>query len=246
MRLLYILLLALAGLVWLNRAEIHRLVSKKDPPSISQKPDAATYSVLIDEIEYHRNKLAQQYSDAGSDQERDVILQSSSDLLSLIMPTMMKCWHGTPWDFNGMATTPGEGKIACGYFVSIIMKDAGFDVQRIQLAQQASQNILLTFLPKSALEIKVAANYSEYMDEIRHKQDGIYIIGLDKHVGFIVKTKDQLEFIHSGGEQDQVITEDQQHAASIRKSRYRVIGNITKNKELLKKWLLDEPFATHR
>lgn len=245
MRLVLILLLTLAGLIWLNRGNISDLINQKENVSASAKPDALTYSVFIDEATYHRQKLARQYINASNDQERDAVIQSSADFLLLIMPSMMKCWHGTPWDLNGMATTPGEGQIACGYFVSIIMRDAGFNINRIKLAQQASQNILRTFLPKSDLEIKVATDYSEYMERIRHKNDGIYIIGLDKHVGFIVKNNGTLEFIHSGGQQDQVVSEDQEHASSIRNSRYRVIGNITENKELIKKWLLNEPFITH-
>lgn len=245
MRLISILALLLIGIIWLNKGNLYHIISLKKNPAPLEKPDPSTYSVLVDEISYHREKLSKQYLHATSDSEKDQIIQSSSELLKLIMPAMMKCWHGTEWDFNGTAITPGEGKIACGYFVSIIMRDAGFDIQRIKLAQQPSQNILLTFLPKSDLEIKVGKNYSKYMDGVRAKQDGVYIIGLDKHVGFIVKTEQNLKFIHSGGIHKKVVTESEKKASSIRNSRYRVIGNLTENKELIMKWLMNEPLNTH-
>ncbi len=245
MRLISILLIALAGLTWLNWGKINGFIQQKLHPPAALKPDPETYAVLVGEISYHRNKLLVQYQSATHEAQREQVINSASELLNLLMPAMMKCWQGTPWDFNGTATIPGEGHIACGYFVSVIMRDAGFDVQRIKLAQQPSQNILRTFLPKKDLEIKVAKNYRKYMQAMRTKPDGIYIIGLDKHVGFIVKNQDNLEFIHSGGIHDKVINESEKSASSIRNSRYRVVGNLTQNKELIRKWLFNEPMPTH-
>jgi hypothetical protein len=40
--------------------------------------------------------------------------------------------------------TPGRGEIACGYFVSTVLRDAGFGVERVRLAQQASERIVRT------------------------------------------------------------------------------------------------------
>ena len=67
-------------------------------------------------------------------------------ILELMMPEMMRCWLGTPYDFNGTAEKPGDGKIACGYFVSTVIRDTGFRVNRFKFAQQPSENILRTFI----------------------------------------------------------------------------------------------------
>src|SRR5688572_15466983 len=41
-------------------------------------------------------------------------------------------WTGTPWDFNGVTRKPGEGKIACGYFITNTLTDLGFTLERIK------------------------------------------------------------------------------------------------------------------
>jgi len=209
-------------------------------------PDPETYAVTVEDIRFHREKLSKQYLAARTDAERKEVLASARALLELTMPSLMRCWLGTPWDFNGTASKPGGGKVACGYFVSTIMRDTGFKVQRIRLAQQPSQNIILTFLPRSELHIKVGVDFSDFMDSVRKKEHGIYIIGLDKHVGFLVNNDQGLQFIHSGGLLKRVVDEAQPDAYSIEASNYRVIGNISADENLLKKWLRNEPFPTHR
>lgn len=58
----------------------------------------------------------------------DQALQSNKRHLvisRIIIDSLMPCWYGTPWDFNGCTTEPGKGSIACGYFVSTVLRDAG-------------------------------------------------------------------------------------------------------------------------
>ncbi len=233
--------------VWLCWERLETIImgtdgSTNDTPHYTPDPD--TYAVLSKEMHYHRKKLARRYLAARTKEERDAVLASTRNFLELTMPELMRCWLGTPWDFNGTASVPGKGKVACGYYVSSVMKNAGFDVQRIRLAQQPSQNILRTFLPRGELDIKSGTEYHDYMESLRHKEHGIYIIGLDRHVGFLVHNADGLRFIHSGGVHKQVVTETEESARSIRESSYRVTGNLTANKELLTQWLLNKPFKT--
>lgn len=209
-------------------------------------PDPETYAVTVGEISFHREKLSRQYLAARTDAERQSVLASTRSLLELTMPSLMRCWLGTPWDFNGTASKPGGGKVACGYFVSTIMRDTGFKVHRIRLAQQPSQNIILTFLPRSELDIQVGVKFSDFMDSVRKREHGIYIIGLDQHVGFLVNNNQGLQFIHSGGLLKRVVDEAEADAYSIKTSNYRVIGNLSANQQLLEKWLRNESFPTHR
>ena len=34
--------------------------------------------------------------------------------IEFVVDSLLPCWYGTPWDFNGITETPGQGKIACG------------------------------------------------------------------------------------------------------------------------------------
>lgn len=158
---------------------------------------------------------------------------------------MMRCWLGHPWDFNGTATIPGEGKIACGYFVSVIMRDAGFKINRIRVAQQPSQNIIRTFVNTSQhFEVKSNTPYNQYVNDISNKSDGIHIVGLDNHVAFIVIKDRQMRFIHSGGLLRRVVDEAPDQAYALEHSNYRVISNISRNPNVIKKWILGETFPT--
>ncbi len=250
MRNIIIIIALTAAATWLNWEHLkpflsnHLAFNTQESEYEEPIPDPATYKVLIDEVNFHKSKLSEQYLYATSAAEKAEIIESARNLLELTMPALMRCWLGTKWDFNGTETVPGEGKIACGYYVSTVLRDSGFNIERIKLAQQASQNILLTFLSKDELSIKSGQNYERYMTSLRALDHGIYIIGLDKHVGFIINDKEGLHFLHSGGEKRQVVDEKKHSASSIKKSRYRVIGNLTKSDTLIEKWLTDQPFIT--
>ena len=47
-----------------------------------------------------------------------------------ITNTIAPAWIGTKWDFNGITEVPQQGKIACGYFVTTVLRDAGLPAVR--------------------------------------------------------------------------------------------------------------------
>lgn len=127
-----------------------------------KQPDPKTYAVLVSELARWRAELGKRHARAGNDTERALVENDARLVLELVLPEMMRCWMGTPWDFNGTASKPGGGKIACGYFVATVLMDAGFQVDRYQLAQQASGNILRSFLEKEECSLIVGKPYEEY------------------------------------------------------------------------------------
>ncbi len=211
------------------------------------KPDPETYRALIDELASERQQLKELFLNANSQAEQEKILSHASFLLEEAMPRMMRCWLGHPYDFNGTASTPGgEGKIACGYFVSVVMRDAGFDINRFTVARQPSQNIIRTFVKSDDhLEIKVATPYPLYVEHLTNKYEGIQIIGLDTHVAFVVIKDGKLNYIHAtAGSEQCVVDQDVDNASSLKASNYRVISNISRNPEVIRSWILNEKFPT--
>ncbi|RYD70663.1 MAG: hypothetical protein EOP53_25020, partial [Sphingobacteriales bacterium] len=57
-------------------------------------------------------------------------------IYSNISKKMPGYWDGTVWDFNGTTRKPGEGSIACGYFITTILEDIGLKISRIKMAQE--------------------------------------------------------------------------------------------------------------
>lgn len=241
-----VLLIGGCLLTWINRHAwgIDSIISSSSQPE--HVPDPVKYAEKKDQLQQERLLLSSKYRSATTTQEKNEVLDEASLLLEESMPEMMRCWLGHPWDFNGTAETPGTGKIACGYYVSTLMRDSGFKVNRIYLAQQASQTIINTFTRDKMIR-GGGMDYDRYVDAILNdpKYQGINIVGLDKHVAFIVIRDGKMRFIHSSGGSPKCVVDEAKHqAAALKYSKYRVIGNISNNKPLLRKWLMAETFTT--
>ncbi len=209
----------------------------------SPAPDPERYAKLKSEVQRWRKELSAKHAAARTSAEKDRVLAEARNFLEAVMPEMMRCWLGTPWDFNGTAEGPGGGKIACGYFVATVLRDAGFEVNRYKLAQQPSQNILRTFLPRESLVLRVGVPYDTFAAEIESSEPGIRIIGLDSHVAFLVTRPDGFRFVHSSGSRPWcVVDEDRAGAEVLRRSNYRVQGLLTADKRVLERWLAGEKF----
>ena len=240
-------LTAAAVWVYLARPVNWRKVAGISPgrsvPSVPL-PDAGRYATLKEEVERWREDLSAKYSKARTPAEKDKVLAESRRFLEAVLPEMMRCWLGTRWDFNGTSEVPGEGNIACGYFVSTILRDAGFRVDRYKLARQPSQNILRSFLPRESLSLRVGVPYDSYAAELEAVEPGIRVIGLDSHVAFVVTGPEGFHFIHSSGSAPWCVVEEcRTNAEVLRRSNYRVEGSLTADKNLLRRWLAGERIA---
>src|SRR5687768_1120080 len=103
------------------------------------------YATVLAALEAQRAALAAHYRAARLSATRKAVLASAREAaLRTIAAELIPAWLGTPWDFNGTTETPQQGRIACGYFVSTVLRHAGFRVERVRLAQQASERIALT------------------------------------------------------------------------------------------------------
>lgn len=204
-------------------------------------PDPERYEVMKKDLERWRKKLHERYRKARTEQARQVVENDARVVLQSVLPEMMRCWLGTPWDFNGTAAGPGKGPIACGYFVSTVLQDAGFRVDRFRLAQQPSSRILTSLISGNDCRLMVDLPYEAFADEVGRMNAGVYVIGLDTHVAFLVVSPDGFRFIHSSGSKPwRVVDEGSQDAAVLQKSRWRMLGNLTADDALLRKWLARE------
>ena len=250
---LAVFILGIAIVVWWKKETIS-IVWQRLIPSIpgikkieSPVPDQARWELLQQDLKRWRIHYAQQYRNAKTAQEKYRVLHKCRELLEHSLPEMMRCWLGTAWDFNGTAVQPGAGKIACGYFVSTILEGADFQVTRTQLAQQASQNILRTFVDDKDMRLRVGVPYKTFAAETSRSEPGIYIVGLDTHVGFLVVKDQTFHMIHSSGSIPWcVVEENPDQAHVLERSNYRVLANITANDAVIRRWLLGETFTTFR
>jgi hypothetical protein len=135
------------------------------------------------------------YSAATTAQKETIIKTARDTLFNLILQDYFGFWYGTPWGFYGTTRTPGEGKIACGYFVTTVLYDAGFKIPRTSWAQVASE----TMIKEMTTHIKRFSNrpVAEIEQYIKTEGKGLYVVGLDNHTGFIYNDGNTIRFVHS-------------------------------------------------
>jgi len=75
----------------------------------------------------------------------------------------------------------------------------------------------------------------------------LYVVGLDCHVGFIVCEGDEIRFLHSAyAEPLYVVSESAAESRILGASRHRVLGKLTADPELARKWMAGESIPTLR
>lgn len=206
---------------------------KNTPVNISNE----SYSLKLKSLAIERQKLAEEYRKAAGNKQ-EVLEKARRVFVSSIDQNIFPSWYGTDWDFNGTTETPREGKIACGYFVTTVLRDAGLRLSRVSLAQQASENIIKSLTTASFIKRFHNASIEKFVDEVKKSGAGLYIVGLDIHVGFILNNGEEIYFIHSSYVgPSEVIREEAVKSPILSSSKYRVIGKISADDQLITKWL---------
>ncbi len=209
-----------------SHEKVNPVIALKDkiiPPSFDKEQHLKDYENLKERISIQRKTLkATQASDAFS---------------SLLVDSIFKYWYKTPWDFNGHTTEPRNGEIACGYFVTTTLRDVGIKLQRIKLAQQASSVMIQKLCAKNSIKRLGSFNKLEQYFEA-FPDNYVFILGLDFHVGFVVKRNDKLYFIHSSYEGEQIVkSEILSNSAPVIHSKSYMIGCLNQHQQLLKQWI---------
>jgi hypothetical protein len=223
-------------------------LAQTKPQSIESSPISISddnYSKKLMAIQTERQSLAKEHRQNSN--KKNVIEKARKYLVSSIYSEIFPEWYGTDWDFYGTTQTPKAGQIACGYFVSTVLRDAGAKVQRVSMAQQASENIIKSLT--TAKFIKRFSNFTieKFIDDVKNQGEGLYVVGLDVHVGFILHDGKDIWFIHSSyGEPSEVVKEKALDSVILSSSKYRVTGKISADDNFILKWLNQTAIPTVR
>lgn len=201
---------------------------------IKTNPDSPSYFSAKAKIEARRTALATAYFQKKID--LDSVRSAFTDaLLNEIIPF----WYGTKWSFEGHTVVPKQGEIACGYFVSTTLLDVGMRLNRFKLAQQSPvDEAKMLSLGGVIFAVSRAAADSFGLVFQKNFHDGLYFAGLGgSHVGFLLKKKDSLWFIHSNYTSPaEVVAQPISTSVFIGFDEY-FIADLTYNDRLLEHWL---------
>jgi hypothetical protein len=202
--------------------------------------DGNTYLKKTAELNVERKKFKSQ-SDLTSSLIAKKKIESNAGkfLLNAMIDTLIPYWYGTGWDFNGYTDKPGEGKIACGYFVSTTLKHAGFNLNRYKLAQKYSLSIVESLSCGDLVWKYNGLSAAEFINKSKLQlKDGLYVVGLESHVGFLLYEKGNVFFIHSNyWEPVAVVKEPAEKSLALNDSHVFVLCSISGNEKLLNKWI---------
>jgi hypothetical protein len=204
------------------------------------------YNAVRNNILLKKAQLKSKFIACRTNEDKNIVLENSRQLLTAsLTDEIIPFWYGTKWTFEGHSEIPNQGSVACGYFVSTTLNHVGMKINRYKLAQKGPEDEPKTIQPgKKTEKIKNISVEALKTHFINTKKDGIYFIGLDFHVGYILKSGNEVSFIHSNYiNSEGVIKENISTSKAIISTTY-CIADITYNDVLVKKWLMGEVIKT--
>ena len=197
------------------------------------------YLELQSSIQNSQSRMVEIYTKNENKDEQEILLLNASDSLIEYMDEAFNYWYGTPWAFNGTSQIPGKGSVACGYFVTTILRDVGFKVERRAWAQLASESLIRKLIDKKHIRIFGNTELDDFLVAVQDMGDGMYIVGLDTHIGFLLCTNGYVYFIHSSQRGIAGVRKESAYRSkTLKKSKYRVVGKLSADtKKAMKNWL---------
>ena len=194
-----------------------------------QLPQKVGYAELVADREARRLEIVKRWK--NSRQNR---LDVKRELLVSIQ-ALTERWMGTTWALgNPQSKVPGENeRINCGTFVGRVLNDAGFKVKVSHLQRQPAQLIIQSFVGGERVRKFSNKKMKSFINSVKEMGPGLYIIGLDFHVGTLLQTENDLRFIHASYENEKVRNEKAADATPIISSKYRVVGKILSDENIL-------------
>jgi hypothetical protein len=216
---------------------------RPSPQELARRKGA--YPAVLSAAEHERADLAAQWRAArGPQAENQVLDRARAALARIVAGSILPAWNGTPWSLGGTALGPGEKPVACGYFVSTALEHAGLRVERRRLGQQAAENIVRTLVPADRVARFRRAPLDLFLHTVAGGGDGVYVVGLDYHVGFLVIEGGTSFFHHASRQAGQVVREPAVLSRALARSSYRVVGKLF-DRGLARTWLAGSAVPTH-
>ncbi|MBN8673923.1 MAG: hypothetical protein J0L56_07305 [Chitinophagales bacterium] len=196
-----------------------------------------SYPELKTKIAKTRLALAKKYSTTRNNRV-EILKQANDFWVSSVGTDMFAHWKNTAWDFNGTSTVPGEGSIACGFFVTTLLQDMDLNINRRKLAICTSSEMMKSLVPHQPLLNLSNLSYAGFANTMQNAGKGVYIIGLDFHTGFILHDGADTWFIHSNYiNRKGVVKELLENSAALQASKTKWVVSISTDRIFIERWL---------
>jgi len=223
------------------------------------KPPVA-FSQTLEGIQKQRESLHARWKRAprnapdGRDTKALVIQESQTFLMRTIIDDIVPAWHGMPWTMavilDGLKPDaaypfePGKG-ISCSWFVVSVLENLGF---KFKSKRKFAGSIAIELQRSLAANKKEIHRYFGHSPTKLKKKliglgDGIYIIGLNCHIGFVTVDRGKVLFHHSSYVEPYIVVTEElekSQAISLSEDAGYVVSPLT-TRHLTLKWLAGQP-----
>ena len=178
----------------------------------------------------HRLTSAEAAGGLTNDGRGEVLAEASRAVERAIVDELMPRWLGVRWGDGaadrGRAATggvaaaaakPRDREINCGSFVVAVLEEAGF-----RMAAGLERAPALRILESLAGDGEIArwqGTVPGLERELVRRGDGIYLLGLARHVGFAVVRGDRVRLVHASRSEGQVVDEAMASSRALLRSR---------------------------
>jgi hypothetical protein len=208
---------------------------------LGQGAHAVSYGSLRRSIARERNQLRGRSAHLRRPDGK-LLVRTERHLLRQLQ-RLFDAWIGTAWGRGApQAREPRRGHINCGTFVGRMLEHAGFNVAVRKLQRQPASLIIRSLAPAKQIKRLGHRPVERFVSGVEEMGPGLYLIGLDYHIGFLLLHEGRLRFIHASYYKGKVIDEPAAESVDIRWSRTRVVGKLL-TPWLLRKWLRNQRIA---
>ena len=102
---------------------------------------------------------------------------------------------------------------------------------------------MTTLVPESRIARFRRVSLDRFVHEVARRGDGLYVVGLDRHVGFLVVEGGDVFFHHASSSAGAVVRERALVSGALARSSYRVVGKLFDD-ALVDAWLTGRPIPT--
>ncbi len=194
------------------------------------------YPALQSRIDKERQSLERQWASAPGQSQSERLGHLEQHLLQRI-DSLHRAWLGTRWGLGMPQTTRSQqGKVNCGLFVALILRYAGFNFNIWTFNRQAAVHAIKSMAPRKQRRYFSRVKMKRFLAEVKKMGPGLFLIGLDFHIGFLRQDERGLRFIHASYIDKVVVDEPAKEAIPIVTSKNRVVGKILQPR-MLRGWL---------
>src|SRR5262245_43386504 len=214
--------------------------------------DAARYGALLERVEARRGELGARYAAARGTRARAAIREEARRfVVSTLVSQIFPAWMGMPSGGGAQATAslphePGM-YISCSYFLTAALQNAGLVLEsRARFAQAPALWIQRALLPPGGVvhrygQLSPVELERRLVDELG---DGLYVVGLNIHVGFIVVEHGHARFVHSSYTPPGTVVDEpvvSSMAIALSQSKGYWVSPLFRDDRIVEMWLRHQP-----